>query len=187
MLAVVAVPAGAAPRCFTVDAARSDVEFRLRVFGFFSPGGHFDRIAGTVKFDPQHWEALTVSIRIAVAALESRPRFWRDELLGPRFFDQSRYPRIEFTGASARQTGPDAGIVSGTLTLRGITRPVALRARIVPGAGALQIEAQTGVRRSDFGLGGVLPLASEDVTIVLHLRAAAEACSSEGARGGATQ
>ena len=98
------VPPGsalAAPGCYAVDATGSRVEFRLRYFGFFSPGGRFDRVAGSVNFDPEHWDALTVSIRIAVESLESRPRFWRDELLGPRFFDGARYPGISFDGDRA--------------------------------------------------------------------------------------
>ena len=63
---VTASAAGAEPRCYAVDAARSQVEFRIRVFGLFSPGGRFDRIDGTVLFDRQHWETLVVVVRIAV-------------------------------------------------------------------------------------------------------------------------
>jgi polyisoprenoid-binding protein YceI len=168
----------AAPGCYAVDGTRSQVEFHIRYLGFFSPGGRFDRVAGTVSFDPERWDALAVSIRIGVDGLESRPRFWRNELLGPRFFDHARYPDIAFDGRHAERTGPDAGLAFGALTLRGITRPVALRTRLVVAAGALDVDADTTVRRSDFGLGGVLPLASDDVSIVLHLRAIPRRCDS---------
>lgn len=178
---LLAVPAGtavAAPGCYTVDGARSQVEFRIRYFGFFSPGGRFDQVAGTVTFEPARWDALAVSIRISVDSLDSRPRFWRDELLGPRFFDHARFSDITFDGRRAEQTGPDAGRVFGALTLRGITQPVTLRAHLAAAPAALDIDADTSVRRSDFGLGGVLPLASDEVSIVLHLRAVPGSCSS---------
>jgi polyisoprenoid-binding protein YceI len=172
-------PAGTAqatPGCYAVDATRSRVEFRIRYFAFFSPGGRFDRVAGRVNFDPEHWDALAVSIRIDVESLESRPRFWRDELLGPRFFDHARYPGISFDGNRAEQTGPDAGRAYGALTLRGNTRPVTLRAHVAAASGALDIDAETSVLRSDFGLGGVLPLASDEVTIALQLHAIPASC-----------
>jgi polyisoprenoid-binding protein YceI len=177
-LATAAGPAGAAARCFSVDAAQSQVDFRIRVFGFFSPGGRFQRIAGTVVFDPQHWETLKVVIRIAVEGLESRPRFWRDELLGPRFFDRVRYPSITYEGTHAEQTGPESGVMLGSLTLRGTTRPVPLRTRLAPAPDVLEIAAEASVRRSDFGFGGVLPLASDEVAITMHLRAAPVDCGN---------
>ena len=173
---VTASAAGAEPRCYAVDAARSQVEFRIRVFGLFRPGGRFDRIDGTVLFDRQHWETLVVTVRIAVDGLEGRPRFWRDELLGARFFDRARYPTITFAGTHAERTGPASGVAYGSLTLRGITRPIALRARLAPAADALEIDADSSVRRSEFGLGGVLPLASEEVAVQMHLRATPAAC-----------
>jgi len=55
-------------------------------------------------------------------------------------------------------------------------RPVTLKARLTNATGALDIDAGTSVRRSDFGLGGVLPLASDAVTISLHLRATPGHC-----------
>jgi len=171
-----AASAGAEPRCFTVDPARSQVEFRIRVFGLFSPGGRFERIAGTVAFDPQRWQSLVVVVRIAVDSLESRPRFWRDELLGARFFDQASFPTITFAGTRAERTGPGSGVAYGALTLRGITRPISLQARLAPAPDALEIDADSSVRRSEFGLGGVLPLASEDVAVRMHLRATPGAC-----------
>jgi polyisoprenoid-binding protein YceI len=171
--------AGAAPACYTVDATRSQVEFRIHLFGFLSPGGRFDRVTGGVAFDPQHWDTLSVSIRIAVDSLESRPGFWHDELLGPRFFDRARFPDIAFDGQRAQQNGPDAGLAYGALTLRGITRPVTLVARLVTAGGMLDIDAETSVRRSDFGLGGVLPLASDAVSIALHLHATPGNCDGQ--------
>jgi polyisoprenoid-binding protein YceI len=173
---VTAAAAAAAPRCYTIDAARSEVEFRIRVFGLFSPGGHFGRMAGSVVFDPEHWETLAVVVRIPVDGLESRPRFWREELLGARFFDRANYPTIAFAATHAERTGPASGIAYGSLTLRGITRPIVLRARLAPAPDALEIDADTSVRRSEFGLGGVLPLASEEVAVGMHLRATPGGC-----------
>jgi polyisoprenoid-binding protein YceI len=167
----VAGPVVAAPQRYTVDAASSSVDFRIRYLGLFTPGGRFSHVTGTVVFDPAHWETLEVTIRIPLDSLESRPEFWRGELLGSRFFDSRRYPNIDFSAAGAMRTGAGTGQAAGSLTLHGVSRPVTLRARIVAAGGALEVEGDTRLRRSVFGLGATLPLASDEVTVTLHIRA----------------
>ena len=88
-VALIGTPAlvDAGPHQYSVDIARSRVDFAVRFLGFFSPGGHFSGVTGTVIFDPEHWETVEVTIRIPTGSLEARPAFWRAELLGPHFFD----------------------------------------------------------------------------------------------------
>lgn len=163
--------AHAAPQRFAIDATQSRVDFRIRYLGLFSPGGRFSHVTGVVVFDPDHWETLEVEIEIPVDSLESRPEFWRSELLGPHFFDRSRYPSIAFRAAGAERTGPATGESAGDLTLHGTTGPIRLRARITAVAGALQVDAETRLARSAFGLGATLPFASDEVTVTLRIRA----------------
>ena len=162
----------AGPHQYSVDIARSRVDFAVRFLGFFSPGGHFSGVTGTVIFDPEHWETVEVTIRIPTDSLEARPAFWRAELLGPHFFNSLHYPNVEFSGARAERTERTVAQMWGKLTLRGVTRPVVLMARIAQTADAINIDAETTIERSAFGLGGVLALASDEVTVVLHLQAA---------------
>ena len=170
---LLAIPASgiSAPRRYEVDAALSQVDFRLRYFGLFSPGGHFRRAAGIVAFEPGHWETVEVAVRIPVDSLETRPALWRSELLGPGFFDSGRYPSIEFHSTRAEYRSISTADVWGNLTLHGVTRAVLLKAQIVPAAaaGAFSIEGEARLQRSAFGLTTVLPFASDEVTIVLHL------------------
>jgi polyisoprenoid-binding protein YceI len=168
-------PVCAAPQRFAIDAMQSSVDFRIRYLGLFSLGGRFSRVTGVVVFDPDHWESLEVAIEIPVDSLESRPEFYRNELLGPRFFDRPRYPTIEFRAAGAEHTGPAAGEATGELTLHGATGPVRLRARIVATDGALQVDGETHLARSAFGLGATLPFASDEVTVTMRIRAAVTA------------
>ena len=78
-------PAVAAPQRYTIDGTASGVDFRVRYLGLFSLGGHFSHVTGVVVFDPAHWETLEVAIQIPVDTLETRPEFWRGEVLGPSF------------------------------------------------------------------------------------------------------
>lgn len=166
-----AAPAGAAPQRFAIDAVASRIEFRVRYLGLFTLGGRFSHVAGIVVFDPAHWETLEVAIEIPVDSLETRPEFWRGEVLGPRFFDAARFPTIRFRAAGAERTGTANGEAAGTLVLHGKSGPVRLRAGIAELPGALQIDGETHLARSAFGLGTALPFASDDVTVTLRIRA----------------
>ena len=170
----IAVPSTgtAAPLRYTVDVARSHVDFKIRYLGVFTLGGHFNGVVGTAVFDPDQWETLDVSIRIPVNGLETRPSFWRGELLGPHFFDSEHFPAIQFSTTRTARTANATADAWGNLTVRSVTRPVLLKARVVleADAVAVAVEAETRLLLSAFGLGGVLPFASDDVTVVLHLR-----------------
>ncbi len=166
-----AAAAMAAPQQYAIDPARSSVEFRIRYLGLFTPGGRFGRLSGVIVFDPDHWETLEVTIQIPVDSLESRPEFWRSDLLGPRFFDVSRFPTIALRASGAVRTTPEAGEASGSLTLHGTTRQTVLRARIRPGDGALEVEGEARISRADFGFAPTLPFASDQVTVTMTIRA----------------
>ena len=155
---------------YKIDIDRSEVDFGVKCFGFFKYGGRFSGFSGDVLLDPEHWESLQLKIQIPVDSLESRPKLWRHTLLGPAFFDSNRYPSIKFGAMNARRTGQTSAEATGNLTIRGTTRPMRLSILAAPNADAIEIDTETTLKRSDFGLGGVLPLASDDVTVVLRLR-----------------
>ena len=160
----------AAPVPYKIDIAHSEVNFGVQCFGLFKYGGRFSRFSGNVVLDPNHWETLKLNISIPVDSLESRPRLWRRALLGPAFFDGVHYPSIAFGAMNAARTGRNSAQATGNLTIRGTTRPLHLAILASPNADAIEINTETTLKRSDFGLGGVLPFASDDVTVLLRLR-----------------
>jgi polyisoprenoid-binding protein YceI len=166
---VAAAPAAAAARHYAVDGTQSWVDFKVRYLGLFALGGRFRAVAGDLAVDLDDARELVVTIAIPVSSLESKPAFWRGELLSPRFFDAARHPEIRFAGERSEAATAGARRCFGTLTLRGTARPVVLDARLRQSATALEVEASALVSRAAFGLGGVLPFASDDVSISLHL------------------
>jgi len=163
-------PLGAQPNPYMIDVAHSYVEFQIRYLGLFTFGGRFSGLAGTLVFDKDHWDTLESQIEIPVDTLQARPSLWRATLLGPVYFDESHFPTIEFAATHAERTGPTTGEAEGTLTIRGATRPVALSMHVAPGEQAIDISAEAMLKRSNFALGGMLPFASDDVSVILRLR-----------------
>ena len=160
----------AQPAAYRIDIAHSEVNFDVHSLGVFTYGGRFSRFTGTVTLDPSHWESLQLNVQIPVDSLQSRPAIWRGSLLGPRFFDAARHPSISFSAMQAERTGPGSAQATGNLTIRGITRPLSLSIGAAPDGRAIDIDTETKLKRSDFGLGGMLPFTSDVVTVVLRLR-----------------
>jgi polyisoprenoid-binding protein YceI len=165
-----ASPLRAQPNPYVIDAAHSYVDFQIHYLGIFTFGGRFSGLAGTLVFDRDNWSSLESQVRFPVSSLEAHPSLWRSTLLGPVYFDEPHFPMIAFSATHAGRTGPTTGEAAGTLTIRGTTQPVALSMHLAPGEEAIDISAETMLKRSSFALGGTLPFASDDVSVVLRLR-----------------
>jgi polyisoprenoid-binding protein YceI len=164
-------PVRAEPQVYSIDATRSWAEFQVHYLGFIRSSGRFGSVAGAVRFDPTDWDHLSVTVKIQVDSLAARPEFWRHQLLSVHFFDVAHFPTIDFSGDGAHRTGPERGDAWGQLTLHGITHPVVLAATVNWHLHEVEFDATSSLQRSAFGLGGFLPLASDSVTVVLHLHA----------------
>lgn len=114
---------------YVLDPTHSFVTFELPASGLSTQRGRFDRTRGEVEFD-RLGRSASVEVRIdtrsvstGVAALDAR-------LCAPDVLDCEAHPQAVFR---ARQFSFDDGglptQVSGSLTLRGQTLPLTLRAR----------------------------------------------------------
>ncbi len=114
--------AHAAPR-LTIDAARSHVEFGVRVLWFGKVVGVLQRLEGTVH--ALGAGRVRVDMRVDARALRMQSRDYERLASGPGFFDSAQYPDIEFRSAPfALRRIASGGPVSGQVTLRGITHEV---------------------------------------------------------------
>ena len=114
--------AHAAPR-LTIDAARSHVEFGVRVLWFGKVVGVLQRLEGTVH--ALGAGTVRVDMRVDARALRMQSRDYERLASGPGFFDSAQYPDIEFRSAPfALRRIVSGGPVSGQVTLRGITHEV---------------------------------------------------------------
>lgn len=122
VLAAHALPVAA--ETLAVDPAHSHAEFGVRVLWFGKIVGRLDDLQGTLDLDRRGGVA-TVDVHVAAAAVRMDDRRYADWARGPDFFDAARHPQIRFVSQpfplDRLQQG---GALEGTLTLRGISRPV---------------------------------------------------------------
>jgi polyisoprenoid-binding protein YceI len=173
-------PAG--PAVYRIDPAHSEVRFRVRHL-LSRVGGHFRTFTGTIVFDAARPEGSRVEFAISAASVDTGVADRDAHLRSDDFFAVEQYPEITFVSDRVRPAGADTLVVSGTLAMRGISRPIELpvtylgSAKDPWGHEKAAFEASTRLNRKDFGLtwnaaletGGLL--VGDDVDVQLHVQA----------------
>lgn len=165
--AAATLPAGS----YTVDANHTQVIWSVDHFGFSRLYGMVGGMSGTLDLDPKRPNAARVAIDIPLSGLTvTSPGFAR-HLATADLFDTAKFPTARFVSRIVRVRGTQATI-TGDLTLRGVTKPLTLDARL-HGAGAnpmnkkqtVGFSATATLKRSDFGLGYAVPAVSDEVKL----------------------
>ena len=146
------IPAGK----WSVDDSHSTVTFAVKHMMLATLKGRFGEFDGTLEVGSGDPRATGV---VKVASIDTNEAV-RDEHIqrSPDFFDVGRYPEIGFT--STRIDSLDGGRlrIFGDLTMRGVTREIALDARLLASrceAGEderIELELRGVLNRRDFGL-----------------------------------
>src|SRR5262249_28857053 len=132
-----------------------------------------------LEFDPAKPEASRVEAKIDARGIWSGEADRDAHLRSADFLDVEHFPEITFISTAVRLVGPNEALVSGALTLRGITRPGSLDTHYLgqwetpwweggvdkgprTRAGFL---ATTRIDRHDFGVSWNSPLAQSGVVV----------------------
>lgn len=185
-LAVAAVAAivSAAARpgdVYRVDPDRTSVSFEVTQFGYFVQNGRFGRAQGRIAYDADS-EAGSVELDVDTASVDTgwdlRDRFVR----GENMLDAARHPRLEFRSTAMSFERHRLVAVDGTLTLRGVTRPVRLDVRSVrcgraAGEGGERCDAEIvgRISRRAFGIDYAYPLVGDEVLLTFAVSARRQA------------
>lgn len=115
--------------------------------------GRFPGFATTFRFDPKQLATskLVVSIPLATAATSNAD--YDGELRGASFFDATKFPQATYAATKFRALGGNRYTADGTLTLRGVSKPVVLEFTWTAGAAPV-LSGKAMVKRLAFGVGG---------------------------------
>lgn len=150
-------------RDWSVDRSHSRVGFSIR--HFFTPvEGSFSDYEIDLAFDPAAPDEARVNVRIDAASVDTDNDRRDADLRSENFFDVERFPGLTFESTAVRPTSDSTFVVEGDLTIRDVTKPVALTVTLLglrefdpPDAGngrALAgFRAEATIDRRDFGVG----------------------------------
>lgn len=155
---------------WAIDANHSTLEFAVKHMMFTTVKGRFEDFTGTIQFDSAHVENSRVDVTIHTGSLNTNTAARDNHLCSADFFDAENYPVATFHSTSVEGAG-DNLVVTGDLTIKGITHPITLKAEyqgsgINPyGITVAGFEASGSINRKTFGLGWNQALQSGGVLI----------------------
>lgn len=91
--------------------------------------GHFKNVVGTLEFDPADPRAASVEVAIDASGIWTGEPDRDAHLKSADFLDVDKHPRITFKANQVEMNGATDAVVTGELTIRGVTRTVPLAVR----------------------------------------------------------
>jgi len=168
----------AAPEAYTLDAAHSQVMFTYDHLGYSTTYNMFAGWEGEIMFDKEDPAASTVDVSIPLSSFYTG---WEERIkhfMGPDFFDAKEGDMLTFKSTAIEVTGDDEAIITGDLTINGITKSVQLETELnqqgdhpMQNKPWLGFDAETKIKRSDFGLGAYAPNISDELEVDISIEA----------------
>jgi polyisoprenoid-binding protein YceI len=152
---------------WTLDPARSEVLLESRhTWGLRPVHGVFRQVTGngTVTGAGQ----VTGTLTVAAGSVDTKNKKRDNDLRSAKLFDIASHPDITYT-VDGMQPATEGVRVTGSLTVRGRTRPLSFDAKVSAAAGEVRLDAEFPVNRADFGLTySPLRMASLHNTVTVH-------------------
>lgn len=111
------------------EPGHTAAEFRSRHMMVTWVRGSFRDIHGSLDFDPDNPRTASVEVTIDASTLVSGEVDRDAHLRSPDFLDVENHPTITFRGDQVEVAGANDYVVTGDLTIRGVTREVELEVR----------------------------------------------------------
>jgi polyisoprenoid-binding protein YceI len=168
---------------WNIDPAHSLAEFKVKHMMISNVKGSFSGLSGVLKLDETDTAGSSVTATIPLSTLTTGDPQRDGHLKSPEFFDADKFPELTFKSLAVDTIEGGAIVVSGELTLHGVTKTVSFNVEgpSAPGKDPwgntrIGISATAKVNRKDFGLtwnspletGGVL--VGDEVTLTLEVQ-----------------
>ena len=171
-------PAFATSGDYVLDASHSQIVFTYDHLGYSTTYGMFSGFEGEISFNQEDPAASSVNVSFPVRTMLTGWEARFEHFMSADFFAAAEDEMVTFTSTSIELTGEDTALITGDLTLNGITKPVVLDAKLnqvgdhpmanKPWAG---FDATTTLIRSDFEVGNFAPFVSDEVEVMISIEA----------------
>ena len=174
----VAAAVPAAGQMFDLDPSHSQAIFSYDHLGFSTTFGMFSGFEGQIDFNAEDPAASSVEVSIPVTAILTGWEGRDNHFLSGDFFNAEANDMVTFASTSIEVTGENTAVITGDLTMNGMTQSVDLDATLnqqgmhpIANAPWIGFDATTTLLRSDFGLGMFAPAVSDEVELIISIEA----------------
>ncbi len=178
LLIALAAPAQAAIEYFELDPVHTRVAFRIDHAGLSYAIGTFSGSTGELRLDPDDWSSASLEVSIPLASLDIGDAQWRDNVLDGTFLDAADQPSARFVSTRVEPGADGTARVLGQLTLRGVSREVALDVKVnaikrnpVTLRRTAGFSATGRLSRSEFGMTAWPNAVGDEVELMIEVEA----------------
>jgi len=160
---------------YELDQEHAYVHFSVVHLGLSKVVGRFNSVDAELDFDPEALDAIRMDGTIDMSSIDLNNESLERTLSASDWFDVKQFPEASFKTTNVLPGDDNRFVLTGELTLRGVTEVVSLAARfnggadnILTGRYTLGFEASGRVKRSEFGVDKFAALVSDEVDIEIH-------------------
>jgi polyisoprenoid-binding protein YceI len=160
--------------------AHAFVQFKIKHLGYSWLYGRFNDFEGRFNYNPDKPDASSVNVTIKTASIDSNHAERDKHLRDKDFLAVDKYPTAIFKSTSFKAFGDGKAEMKGTLTLRGVTKPVTIAVTEIGGGkdpwGGVRhgFHGTTEIALKDFGIDFDLGPASQIVELTLDIEGIAQ-------------
>jgi polyisoprenoid-binding protein YceI len=166
---------------WTIDASHTEIGFSVRHL-VSKVRGKFETFEGTIVTH-EDLTASTVNVTVDLNSINTGTTDRDNHLRSADFFEVETHPKMTFVSTGIVQKSDTDFVVSGDLTIKGVTKPVELATEFLGEGGdpwggtRVGIEATAEISRKEFGIDFNIPLEGGKVMvgdkISIHINAEA--------------
>ncbi len=114
--------------------------------------GQFKKFDATISYDPANLATSKLDVSVDISSIATGDSDRDNALPGGEFFSTAKFPKAHFISTAFRNDGNKV-IADGTLTIKGVSKPVSLDVGFTPSGDGATLAVSTTLDRSDFNVG----------------------------------
>ena len=177
-LALAPLAASASATEYVLDPSHSQIVFSYNHLGYSVGYGMFSGYEGEIAWDAENPADSSVSVSFPLKSMLTGWEARFEHFMSGDFFDATDDEMVTFVSKSIEVTGEDTRLITGDLSLNGVTKEVVLDAKLMQagdhpmeGKPWLGFTATTTLLRSDYNVGMFAPYVSDEVEVRISLEA----------------
>ena len=171
------LPAQLLAEQYVIDTkgAHASIQFRIQHLGYSWLNGRFNTFSGSFEYDEKNPDKASIQVEIETASIDSNHAERDKHLRDKDFLHVEKFPKARFESTAFREKGDGTAVLTGNLTLHGVTKPVTIDVEHIghgpdPWGGYRRgFEGTTRFALADYGIDYNLGPKSKEVELTLSV------------------
>lgn len=134
---------------WALDPSHSEIQFKVKHMMISTVSGDFTKFDAQLETEADDITTAKASFTADINSINTKNEQRDGHLKSPDFFDAETHPELRFESTGIEKTGDETFNINGNLTIKGVTKPITLKAE---NSGV--INDPFGYQRTGFELNG---------------------------------